>query len=436
MARVFLAAFLLLYGAAGLAEIINAASCSEANVASAIAAAAVGDTVQVPAGSCTWSTLAIAKAVTIKGAGIGSTNITLGTGNTITKQAAGIIRIRDFSFSRSGGGNGNYGFQVGGAWKSAEPIIVQANAFTVSGSGLFRVDVAGGFIFAGNTVTGAWDDSFLQMKNIGGLSTWTSNSTMGTADTNGKWNLYIEGNTFTGGTNQGIDCDDAARCVFRHNVCNYMSFNSHGLDTSQVGVRHFEVYSNQFRNDSAGGWTGGTGGTDTSNQNWAIWIRGGTGVIYNNVIDDIANSYWGYGKSEAKFDIRAQQDNSGSGYGWFADGRAWYSAGQGVYPRQHQLAVSWDEALSNSVGINGGVGNYFIDPIYVWGNTGAGASGGSFLDWANGGSWGSQTGYFNAARDYVFGNTPKPGYTAYAYPHPLLGGALLSAPTNLRWNQR
>ena len=37
------------------AATINAASCSQANVASAITLASPGDTVQVPAGTCSWS---------------------------------------------------------------------------------------------------------------------------------------------------------------------------------------------------------------------------------------------------------------------------------------------------------------------------------------------------------------------------------------------
>jgi hypothetical protein len=398
---------------------VNAASASQADVAAAIAAANVGDTVQVPAGSGTWSTLQISKAVKIVGAGIGVTNITLGTGNGVTKQAAGITRLRGFTFNRSTGGNNVYGFIIDGAWTTAEPVIFEDCRFNVSGSGLFNPQIAGGLIIAKCSFYGLWDDSFLKLKKPVDSESWFANDTMGNRDTNGKLNIYFEDCYFYGGTNQGIDADDASRAVCRGCRFDYGSFNSHGLDTSAVGVRHFEVYDNAFRNNSAGGWTGSAAMSDISNQNWAIWIRGGTGVIYNNVIDDIANSYWGAGKSEAKFDIRAQQDNSGVSYGHFSDGRAKYSAGIGTYPRQRQLGQNWSNTLTNSVGLNGGVGDYFTDPIYAWGNTGAGTSGGSFLSWANGGSWGSQTGYFESGRDYVFGNTPKPGYTAYTYPHPL-----------------
>jgi hypothetical protein len=400
----------------------TAASCSQANVETQISASVDGDTIEVPDGTCSWSGMSITKAVHLKG--ISSPTITLTGNNSITKDSGGYVGVSGFAFSKTSGGNESYGWTLTGSWKSAEPIIFFDNTFTTSGSGLFKIDTPGGVIIAGNTFTAAWDDSNIKAKHTGdGQGSWISNSTMGTADTNGEWNIYVEGNTIYGGANQWIDCDDAARCVYRYNEASYSSFNSHGLDTSEDGVRHFEVYENQFWNDTAGGWTGGSGGSDISNQNWAIWIRGGTGVIFNNEIDDIANSFWGYGKSEAKFDIRAQQDNSGTSYGTVAPPTAKYSAGQGDYPRELQLGQSWDEALTNAVGINGGSGDYITDPIYVWGNTGDGASGGSFLDWANGGSWGSQTGFFVSERDYYFGSTAKPGYTAYTYPHPLLDNA-------------
>ena len=67
---------ILFYNTAG---VVYAASCEYADVAAAIAAADPYDTVMVPAGSATWgSRLLITKPLIIRGAGIGSTNITSG----------------------------------------------------------------------------------------------------------------------------------------------------------------------------------------------------------------------------------------------------------------------------------------------------------------------------------------------------------------------
>jgi len=385
--------FALLFACSAQSATITATSCSQSSVAAAIASASIGDTIQVPAGSCSWSGLSIAKAVHLKGAGEGKTNITLTGSNSITKQSNGVIRVSSFSFSKSGGGNESKGWKIGGSWQNAEPVIFENNAFTISGSGMFLLEVAGGVIIANNAFSGGWDDSFIQPKDPGDSGgSWRTADTMGSRDTTGKRNLYIESNTFYGGTNQGIDCDDSSRCVYRYNTLTYSSFNTHGYATSSQGVRHFEVYNNRFIHD------GGT--AQIANQNWAIWIRGGTGVIFNNQIDNIAGSYWG-DKTELKLTIRGAEDARPQG-----------SCANVRYPVPRQL------------GQNHNGSSYFTDPIYIWGNKGSLAIGDGW-DWGNpcGFSWGT---FFQWGRDAVNNQSNgngKPGYAPYTYPHPLLSGS-------------
>src|SRR5215813_6901241 len=58
----------LLFSASGIAATVNASSCSQSAVQSAITSANVGDTVVLPACSVTWSgTLTVSKAITIQG---------------------------------------------------------------------------------------------------------------------------------------------------------------------------------------------------------------------------------------------------------------------------------------------------------------------------------------------------------------------------------
>src|ERR1700747_1232584 len=58
------------------ATTVNANSTSLSDVAAAIASAADGDTVTIPGGTATWTrTLAVRKAITIQGAGVGVTII-------------------------------------------------------------------------------------------------------------------------------------------------------------------------------------------------------------------------------------------------------------------------------------------------------------------------------------------------------------------------
>ena len=306
---------------------------------------------------------------------------------------------------------------IDGAW-SAQPIIIQNNVFNQKDNGLFHVKVPGGMIFTHNISNGGWDDGAFAIKSEDS-SSWSKADSMGNNDKNGTLNNYIEDNTFYGHSNGIIDMDDNSRVVIRHNIFSYGGVNSHGMDTSPHGLRHFEIYENNFQHPEYS--------SQLANVNWLIWIRGGTGVIFNNSIDQISGGTWGK-KPEGKFDIRAEEDGSGASYGTYKDGRAWLSSGKGNYPRQRQLGINW----SPLVNTNGG---YFIDPIYIWGNTGSGANNsGGLLGFENGGAWGSQTGYFVSGRDYYNDGTVKSGYTPYSYPHPLTlsGTSQLVPPTNLK----
>lgn len=399
----------------------NAASASQADVGTAIASASVGDTVQIPAGTATWTSFSIAKSVNIKGAGKTSTVITFGTGNSITKQSAGVTRFQDMGFTKSSGGTASKGCSLSGSWLSAEPIIFEDCRFDVSNSGLFEAYTLG-IIFAKchwyindsgseNSILKVNYDELSGGSTAGYSVSWKTNDSMGTNDTVGKRNVYIEDCYVRYGSAQAFDFDNGSRVVVRGCRFDLGALNSHGLDTSGIGERHWEIYDNQFRFASAKSELGVADSSEYANLNWLIWIRGGTGVIYNNAIEDISSGYWG-DKPEGKFDIRSAQDGSGAGYGDYGDGRAWLSSGSGAYPRQHQIGVNWN----SGVGTNSG---YFIDPVYIWGNTGTGTSGGGFLGFANGGAWGSQTGYFTSGTDYFNGGSAKSGYTAYTYPHPL-----------------
>lgn len=374
---------LLLTALAARGAVINASSASQSDVASAISSASAGDIIMVPSGSANWSGLSIAKAVTLVGAGTNNTHITLTGNNTITKQSAGIVRITGFRFSKNSGGNESKGWTIGGTWPSTHPVVFQTNLFTISATGLFLLDVPGGVVFSRCRFIGAWDDSFIQPKTQSPQNSWSTADTFGDRDTDGRSNHYVEDCDFYGGTNQGIDADDNTRVVYRYNTLLYSSFNTHGMDTSPHGVRHFELYGNQFNHD------GGT--ADIANQNWSVWIRGGTGFIFSNHFANISGSWWG-DKPELKFSIRGAEDVRPQG-----------ACGNVSYPVPRQLGQSHDGT------------SYTTDPIRWYGNTGT-------LAVSAGWNWGNPCGFdFNTFwqqnRDYVIG-TAKSGYTTYTYPHP------------------
>ena len=317
----------------------QASSCAVDAVRSAINAAAQGDTVTVPAGNCSWSGLTLSKPVRLQGAGIGQTNITL-TGKQFHYETSVWYHSRfRLQLLENRGWKRKQRFNHHRALEERRTRYLEDNDFTISSSGLFRIEVAGGVIIAKNSFTGGWDDFLSQIKDDNDCeNSWSTPDTLGNRDTTGKLNHYIENNTFYGGTNQGIDADDSSRVVYRYNNLTYSSFNSHGWDTSPVGVRHFEVYKNTFR------YPGGS--SQIANQSWAIWIRGGSGVIFENQIDNIAGSYWG-DKPEVKLSIRGAEDVRPQG-----------SCGNTKY------------AVPRQIGQNHNGTSYFTDPLYFWGNTG------------------------------------------------------------------
>lgn len=382
---------------------ILADSASQTDVATAVAAAVDGDTVEVPSGSGTWTDINIAKAITLQGAGVGVTNITLGEdGLSVVKDAGGVTYVQGFSFSKTGGGNESKGIIVDGSWLSARPVVFQNNDYVISNSGLFLIAVPGGVIIAASDFEGLWDDSFIQPKSNDGQNSWTTADTLGDRDADGEDNIYVEDCTFLGGTNQGIDADDYSRVVYRYNDLTYSSFNSHGFDTSPAGVRHFEVYNNVWHYT----WTGGSPPNDDyTNQRWQVWIRGGTGFIYGNEFTDLDSSgYWGALGDCIRFSIRGAEDDRPQG-----------ACGSVSYPVPHQLGQSHDGVTSTT------------DPIRYYTNTAPTEP----VKVTAGFNWGNPCGFtfstfWQEDRDYVE-DTAKPGYAAYEYPHPLRN---VSTPTN------
>jgi hypothetical protein len=45
---------------------------------------------------------------------------------------------------------------------------------------------------------------------------------------------------------QAINLDDNSRTVVRYNTFNNSAIGSHGQETSPWGVRHYEIYNNDF----------------------------------------------------------------------------------------------------------------------------------------------------------------------------------------------
>ena len=375
------------------AATINAASCSQANVASAIASAQVGDIVKVPAGTCSWSGNISYSGIQLVGAGSSTAGTVITAGKvTITKHASAYTRLSGIRFT------GTDQHITANGSTSAKPFIIDNNYIRMDVANLaVQVTTNGGLIHHNQFIalTPTTEDVF----TIQTSENWSQAQTLGTSDTTGERNIYFEDNLFNGVSETMPDGDVGARLVIRSNIYTDSSIVFHGGAPSDSspngGIRQFEVYSNTFVRAS----------NSIALNKW-IWVRGGTGVIANN----------NFARAESP-DDRSYTNKP--------EIRLSLACPTG-YPVQYQVGQS--SATPE---------NPPSRPLLIFGNTGAGATDSNFLrvdssDTA-GGSCGSPGNYIKSGRDYMLSNAW--GWTPYTYPHPLQsisGGSGLPPPSALR----
>jgi len=285
--------------------------------------------------------------------------------------------------------------------------------FQTDGGGLAAIHAATNQALVWNC---SFDDTFSlaaaaftvkREDTVGNLS-WTTNSTMGADDTNGATNFYVEDCDFHA---VGVaDPDSNARMVFRHNVFDNSGLSSHGADTGPIGLRHVELYDNELIFDNFGDCNGSV----TLPVPWFFWMRGGTGVITDNILPAISSCAWG-NKGNILLSVLNTRRKTG-GY------PCWKS-----YPAPHQVGQGYGPGAafhSYYSGENYGQLDYYtyLEPVYIWGNSGTGGNGVGLNAESDDPCGNNQqlTDYIQAGRDYKL--EPKPGYAKFTYPHPARSG--------------
>ena len=415
MARYLLGCLLILvsFGLETSARAVTTAlsSCTEAGVKNAITAASDGDIITCPAGSWSWSNVDIAnRNITLQGAGIGRTTISITAPGGIEAPSSNAkpFRVTGFTFASTGNfgtdnGKAMMRIQGGHGWR------VDHNRFEIYSN---QVNYNGGNgIYTENDVSGVIDhNEFVKGGGSGcmhasvypegaGATAWGWPSQLGAFN----HTVFIEDNYFYNpnscadhnphavyGQNGGI-------FVFRYNEIHNMNADAHGFCAIH-GTREWEISNNRWIND-------------TGNSLWAMMhMRGGTGVIYGNSLTG-SNVSYGIFWNEYRVsggDCGASVTFNVPGYGSVSASSPCASA-EG-YPCAQQLG----RGQNNSA-----------DPIYVWNNSGL-----PRMQWDTG-----VPPYVVQNRDFLM-TGPKPGYSAYPYPHPLTIGTMQApaAPTNLRVN--
>ena len=296
-----------LFGAAAHAQVINAASCSSADVQTAFKSiTASTTTVNIPAGSCTWTTpvtltvpsgnttLTIAGQTTCTGTyGSPCTDNTVIIDNTnhntcscslmqiMTGSASSIFRVTGLTIEQNASSNGNDNgiININGKtqnfrWDHSHFLLSSA----VSASAVVAVQ--------DDWMYGVWDHNLFDLvqgsvnngvrvgeSNLGGYQnahgSWYGAAPWGTSAA-----IFFENNTYNYAA--ANDCDDGGRQVYRYNVFNYSFLQAH---EGQVrGCRSAEIYhntitaSNSLNTNNVGYYLrmGGLyfwGNTDTGNGN-------------------------------------------------------------------------------------------------------------------------------------------------------------------------
>jgi len=280
---------------------IYALSCSYTDVSNAINSANIGDTVRVPAGTCTWSnSLLITKGIKLMGAGIGNTTIRRGAANIIVYVPADYtlnapFRVSGFSFDQVSEAYGyslihlgkdfDYITDVGPAQTN---IRIDHNRFySTTEIGLDAQCIQHTAQMFGVVDNNIFDNHSYPIRNINpawGSLLWDRWGTEGYSYAPGdKYNLYFEDNIFNLGTgsvdNVITDSQFSGRYAYRYNTMirspgtsSYSFMDVHGIQSMDMHASFgAEVYGNDV--------IGGTGGITF------LQTRGGVTTVHHNSVN-------------------------------------------------------------------------------------------------------------------------------------------------------
>jgi hypothetical protein len=297
---------LLLFAAPGYAATHAAVDCSKAEIDIAVAAASNGDTVTVPAGVCTWTSLVtIAKAITLQGAGVGQTIIQDGittSGRLMTWTLVSVLNSRMTGIEFRGDFNGDGLYLVGEGERTTSPDHQAYNGVIgidgQSGAGPYdarrmridhcKFDHLNGVHLRINMAWGVIDRNTFLLKGSQyafyffspAEYAYSDAQWAAATDLGGENFMFVENNTITRDTST-YACSDSyagARWVARYNTTTLCHWEAHGTESAgrARGTRAVEIYENTM--------TGPTQGNYLAN------IRSGTGVIYNNTMTNMSGS--------------------------------------------------------------------------------------------------------------------------------------------------
>ena len=408
-------------------------------------------TVLIPNGTYSWTgTLTISHSLSLAGASNNGVTIQsqVSSGSDMidaTSSANGNVNIYWINITQvANNQGGGYALSCNRTEPSSYTVLVHDSNFS-SGT-IYSYSVfcaANGIIFWNDTFSGSGNNgiggiSFVCQKyGYTGTGSWNTADTFGTLDTTGISNSYIENCYFSNALNDA-NFDDNSRIVWRYNTNQDAAISGHGQETSIYGSRAWEIYNSTFSVSS---------GNPSNLQNW-FGVRGGTGVITGNAMEDIP---FKEGIQLNVYSItRGMNDGAGgtfcplnypaprqTGWSWSASSSTNWGAGDDTVPSQLIGGTS-----PGVFAPDGSPSRAVLKPVYIWNNTGTETTDPSYVvaqtfcpdscyaitgvcQTIDGSSPSPCTGqpstgiaFLLPNRDYYV-NTVSPTWAPYTYPHPL-----------------
>ena len=469
------------------ATTINANSASQSDVAAAIASAADGDTVIIPGGTATWTrTLSVKKAITLQGAGVGSTIIkdNVQSGALILWNISGKTnaraRLTGIEFQDGGRLNIIWYCDVTGSNTNGPQFRMDHCKWgeDVNGCPLFDTVIGvidhNSFVILRRYYTAIFIHGFHWDGRSYGDGSWAAPTDYGSAQF-----LFIEDNDFVSNDDTYLyaltDAYAGARFVLRHNTAGGFFVANHGTESTgrSRGTRAMEIYRNSFDGHNLNNFVGASrsGGTlfhDNTVTNYWNGVRFTLNNFRNSYPYDPwggadGTSIWDVNEPNAFFTGTAAQNSSGTTV--TVSGSPNWTTNQWVgYTLRRTSNICNSNTLSFSE-ITSNTSNTitYIDsccPIptmaFCAGDTleirkvdhaidQPGRALGSLISgdnptpppswnnqvtepcysWNNGGVNFTANVPSIRLNEHYFNNTALPGYTEFTYPHPLVNGGAL-----------
>ncbi len=235
---------------------------------------------------------------------------------------------------------------------------------------------------------------------------WAQPSPIGTGNA-----VFVEDCEFTYTDFQNvIDANYGGRYVFRNNTVDGAYVECHSVQQNHRATRSWEIYGNRLASSP-----------ETYNPWITMSLRGGTGVVFDNIVADTNWGTIGIGLDN----VRTLYSKPGGG---LADGNTEPIETYRGWPARDQIGRGQDEWAWTD---ENPYPPQASEPAYFWNNKRE--TGEDLYIFVRDGF----EIHIQQNRDYYVG-VPRPGYTPYTYPHPLIqewdesGTSAPAAPSSLR----